>query len=155
MPSSSNINQSTIINNQSVHPALGIDHGDARVGIAATDDFGILAHPVETIDRAKVDPIERIGQLVEARKIRTLVLGLPIRMDGTEGDSAKKVRSFAYKLQQRVPDVPLVFVDETLTTSTASAKLREAGKKAKQQKSIIDQAAAVEILNLWMGDMNF
>ena len=132
------------------HPALGIDHGDARVGIAATDDFGILAHPVETIDRAKMDPFERIGQLVEARKIRTLVVGLPIRMDGTEGDSAKKVRSFAYKLQQRVPDVPLVFVDETLTTSTASSKLREAGKKAKQQKSIIDQAAAVEILNLWM-----
>ena len=47
----------------SPHPALGIDHGDARIGIAATDDFGILAHPVETIDRAKVDAIERIAQL--------------------------------------------------------------------------------------------
>ena len=71
-------------------------------------------------------------------------------MDGSEGDSAAKVRAFAEKIRTRIPGVPLVFVDETLTTSAASSKLREAGKKAKQQKAIIDQAAAVEILNLWM-----
>lgn len=132
------------------HPALGIDHGDARIGVAATDDFGILAHPVETIDRAKTDPLERIPQIVAQRRIRTLVLGLPVRMDGSEGISAEKVRAFATKLQEKLPDLPLVFVDETLTTSAASGKLREAGRKAKNQKSVIDQAAAVEILNLWM-----
>lgn len=137
---------------QSPHPALGIDHGDARIGIAATDDFGILAHPVETIDRAKTDPVGRIAQLVEMRKIRTLVVGLPLRMDGGEGASSIKVRKFAKELRERLPDIPVVFVDETLTTSSASAKLREAGKKAKNQKGIIDQAAAVEILNLWMGE---
>jgi putative Holliday junction resolvase len=139
----------------SPHPALGIDHGDARVGIAATDDFGILAHPVETIDRAKTDPVERIVQLAALRKIRTLVVGLPVRMDGTEGVSAIKVRKFAKQLRERLPAIPVVFVDETLTTSSASAKLREAGKKAKDQKGIIDQAAAVEILNLWMGGENY
>jgi putative Holliday junction resolvase len=136
----------------SPHPALGIDHGDARIGIAATDDFGILAHPVETIDRAKVDAIERIAQLAGLRRSRTLVVGLPVRMDGSEGDSAAKVRAFAAQLHERIPGVPLVFVDESLTTSSAAAKLREAGRKARQQKSIIDQAAAVEILNAWMGD---
>ncbi|WAC20029.1 Holliday junction resolvase RuvX [Luteolibacter sp. SL250] len=135
---------------QSPHPALGIDHGDARIGIAATDDFGILAHPVETIDRAKTDPVERIVQLAALRKIRTLVVGLPLRMDGGEGASSIKVRKFAKELRERLPDIPVVFVDETLTTSSASAKLREAGKKAKNQKGIIDQAAAVEILNSWM-----
>lgn len=134
------------------HPALGIDHGNARIGIAATDDFGILAHPVETIDQAKGDSIERITQLVAARKIQTMVLGLPIRMDGSEGSSAAKVRAFGDLLRARIPGVPLIFVDETLTTSTAASKLREAGRKAKQQKSVIDQAAAVEILNTWMGD---
>jgi putative holliday junction resolvase len=134
------------------HPALGIDYGDARIGIAATDDFGILAHPVETIDRAKTDPISRIAELVERRKIRTLVVGLPIRMDGSEGESAAKVRAFAALLSERIPGVPIVFVDESLTTSAASAKLREAGRKARQQKAVIDQAAAVEILNAWMGD---
>ncbi len=139
----------------SPHPALGIDHGDARVGIAATDDFGILAHPVETIDRAKTEPVERIVQLAALRKIRTLVVGLPVRMDGTEGVSAIKVRKFAKQLRERLPAIPVVFVDETLTTSSASAKLREAGKKAKDQKGLIDQAAAVEILNLWMGEENY
>jgi putative Holliday junction resolvase len=136
----------------SPHPALGIDHGDARIGIAATDDFGILAHPVETIDRAKTDPIERIAKLTELRGIRTLVVGLPVRMDGTEGESAAKVRSFADRLRERIPNIPLVFVDETLSTASASQKLREAGRKARQQKSVIDQAAAVEILNYWMGE---
>lgn len=141
----SNLNSSL-----SSHPALGIDHGDARIGIAATDDFGILAHPVETIDRAKTEPLERIAAIISQRKIKTLVLGLPVRMDGSEGTSAEKVRSFAEKLRQRLPDLPLVFVDETLTTSSAATKLREAGRNAKQQKSVIDQAAAVEILNAWM-----
>jgi putative Holliday junction resolvase len=133
------------------HPALGIDHGDARIGIAATDDFGILAYPVETIECGKGEVFERIAQLVEGRKTRTLVLGLPLRMDGSEGDSAAKVRAFAVRLSERLPLIPVVFVDETLTTSSAAAKLREAGRNAKQQKSLIDQAAAVEILNLWMG----
>lgn len=134
----------------SPHPALGIDHGDARIGIAATDDFGILAHPVETIDCRQTDPIERIEELVKLRGIRTLVLGLPLRMDGSEGDSAAKVRAFSGPLRERIPTLPLLFVDETLTTSSAAAKLREAGRNARQQKAVIDQAAAVEILNNWM-----
>lgn len=140
---------------EGAHPALGIDHGDARIGIAATDDFGILAHPVETIDRAKTEPIERIVQLVALRRIKTLVIGLPLRMDGGEGASSIKVRKFAKQLRERLPELPVVFVDETLTTSTASDKLRQAGKKAKNQKGIIDQAAAVEILNLWMGNEDY
>ncbi len=134
------------------HPALGIDHGDARIGIAATDDFGILAHPVETISTDAADPVERIGRLAEMRGTRTLVLGLPVRMDGSEGKSAAKVRAFADKLRARLPAIPLVFVDETLTTATAAEKLREAGRNARRQKALIDQAAAVEILNLWMGE---
>lgn len=119
--------------------------------MAATDDFGILAHPVETIDQSKGDAVERIAHLAEIRQVRTLVVGLPVRMDGSEGSSAAKVRAFAGLLRGRIPTLPLVFVDETLTTSSAAAKLREAGHSARKQKSIIDQAAAVEILNAWMG----
>lgn len=136
----------------SPHPALGIDFGDARIGLAATDDFGILAHPVETIDRSSSDPVERIAAWVERRRIRTLVVGLPLRMDGSEGGSAAKVRAFADLLRDRLPDLPLVWVDETLTTAGAAAKLREAGRNAKRQKAVIDQAAAIEILNTWMGE---
>ncbi len=107
---------------------------------------------METIDQNKGDAVGRIARLAEIRQIHTLVVGLPIRMDGSEGSSAAKVRMFADQLRERIPTIPLVFVDETLTTSAAAAKLREAGRNARQQKSIIDQAAAVEILNLWMGE---
>lgn len=134
------------------HPALGIDYGDARIGVAATDDFGILAHPVETIDRSATDAPARIARLCEIRGIRTLVVGLPLRMDGSEGDSAAKVRAFAAHVAEQLPTVPIVFVDETLSTASAAAKLREAGRNARRQKAVIDQAAAVEILNSWMGE---
>ena len=78
---------------------------------------------------------------------------LPIRSDGTEGTAAEKVRGFATKLAARLPELPLEFVDEAYTTLAASAKLREAGRKAKQQKGVIDQAAAVEILEAWMNGL--
>ena len=133
------------------HPALGIDHGEARIGIAATDEFGILAHPVETIHCTNVDPIARIADLVRMRGIRTLVVGLPLRMDGSEGTAAERVRAFAAKLKQRLPETPMVFCDESLSTASAAEKLREAGRNARRQKQVIDQAAAVEILNSWMG----
>jgi putative Holliday junction resolvase len=134
----------------SPHPALGIDHGDARIGVAATDEFGILAYPLETIERARTDALERLVALAAAKRIRTLVVGLPLRMDGSEGDSAAKVRAFAGRLHARLPGIALTFVDETLTTASAAEKLRAAGKNAKRQKAIIDQAAAVEILNQWL-----
>lgn len=140
---------------QSPHPALGLDYGNARIGVGATDDFGIMAHPVETIDLSGGrDPLQRILQIAEKRKIRTLVVGLPLRLDGSEGDSAKKVREFSKRLAKAAPDIPMVFVDETYTTSDASQKLHEAGHNARKQKGIIDQAAAVEILNRWMEEIS-
>ena len=135
---------------ESAHPALGIDPGEARIGVAATDPLGILAHPVETIDLRKTDPLDRIAALVAQRGIRTLVVGLPLRVDGSEGSAAEKVRAFATRLAARVPGVPLVFTDEAYTTLDAAAKLHEAGRNAKRQKAVIDQAAAVAILENWM-----
>lgn len=134
-----------------MHPALGIDFGQARIGIAATDACGILAHPVESIHLNRTEPLERIARLAAERGIRTLVLGLPLRLDGTEGTACEKVRAFGEKLHARLPELPLVYVDEFLTTSVAQDKLHAAGKKARDFKPIIDQAAAVEILNNWMG----
>ncbi|MDO4221414.1 MAG: Holliday junction resolvase RuvX [Akkermansia sp.] len=135
-----------------MHPALGIDFGQARIGIAATDACGILAHPVESIHLNRTEPLERIAQLVAERGIRTLVLGLPLRLDGTEGTACEKVRAFGERLHARLPELPLVYVDEFLTTSVAQDKLHAAGRKARDFKPIIDQAAAVEILNNWLGN---
>lgn len=133
-----------------MHPALGIDYGEARIGIAATDACGILAHPVESIHLRRTEPIARIRELVQQKGIRTLVLGLPLRLDGTEGTACTKVRAFGEKLRAALPELPLLYVDEFLTTTAAQEKLHQAGKKAKNFKPIIDQAAAVEILNNWM-----
>jgi len=141
------------VDSSELHPALGIDHGDARIGIAATDPLGILAHPVETIDVRKTDAIERIAALAASRSIRTLVLGLPIRIDGTEGSSAEKVRKFGNRLAKRLPQLPLLYVDEAYTTMDAAAKLHEAGRNAKRQKAVIDQAAAVAILEAWLATL--
>lgn len=135
---------------QEPHPALGVDYGDVRIGVAVTDPLGILPHPLETIDRRREDPLARLTSIVGQRGIRTVVVGLPLRMDGSEGDSARKVRAFASQLQSCLHRVPVVFQDETLTTATAAEKLREAGRNARQQKGLIDQAAAVEILKTWM-----
>ena len=133
-----------------MHPALGIDYGEARIGIAATAACGILAHPVESIHLRHTEPIARIRELVQQKGIRTLVLGLPLRLDGTEGTACTKVRAFGEKLRAALPELPLLYVDEFLTTTAAQEKLHQAGKKAKNFKPIIDQAAAVEILNNWM-----
>ena len=132
------------------HPVLAIDHGDARIGIAATDPVGIMAHPVETIQVKECDPIERIAELVELRQVKQIVLGLPLRLDGSEGSASIKVRRFGKLVRARLPDIPMHLCDETLTTVAAAEKLHQAGKNAKRQKSIIDQAAAVEILNNWL-----
>ena len=131
-------------------PALGIDYGDARIGLSATDVLGILCHPVETIVVAQANPAIRIAEVVRQRGIRTLVMGLPLRLDGTEGSAAEKVKRFAEKVTTACPGLPLQFVDERLTTMAAHEKMHEAGRKAKDRKMTIDQAAAVEILNTWM-----
>lgn len=134
-----------------MHPILAIDHGEARIGLAATDEFGIGAFPVETIHQAITEPLERIAEIVTERKVKTLLLGLPLKSDGREGEAARKIRVFGEELQEIFPDLPLHFHDESFSTMAASAKLRQAGKKAKNQKDIIDQAAALEILQNYLG----
>ncbi len=133
------------------HPILAIDHGEARIGLAATDDFGIAAHPVETIHRDTTDAVGRLAEIIAQRRIKTLLLGLPLKTDGREGEAAQKIRHFGDELRETFPHLPLFFHDESFTTIHAAEKLRAAGKKAKQQRDIIDQAAALEILQNYLG----
>lgn len=132
--------------------ALGIDHGTARIGVAVSDELGLLAHPLETVPAA--DPehaLARLAEIVAVRRIEDVVVGLPFRLDGGEGEAAARVRAFVARLRPLLPETVTVHeIDETLTTVTAYEKLREAGKKAKRAKPIIDQAAAVEILQSWL-----
>lgn len=137
------------MNKDTQHPVLGIDHGEARIGLAITDPVGIMAHPLETIQVKRTEPIERIIEIISERQVQQIVLGLPLRMDGSEGTAAEKIRVFGDQLTAKI-NIPLYYMDESLTTVAAAEKLHQAGKNAKKQKSIIDQAAAVEILTNWL-----
>lgn len=127
---------------------LGVDHGDARIGLALSDELGMLAHPLETLP-AQEKPLDRIAAVVRDRGVATVVVGMPRNMDGSYGPAAEKVKAFIAELREKVA-CPVVSWDERMTTLSAERALREAGRKAKNQRSVIDQAAAQIILQSWM-----
>ena len=133
--------------------ALGIDHGDARIGVAISDELGMLAHPVETITIKETDPLARIAQIVAEKSVETIIIGLPKNMDGTSGPAADKVRAFAEQLRAKVA-CPVRLWDERLTTVAAQKSLHAAGRNTKQSRSVIDQAAAQLILQGWLDSQN-
>lgn len=129
--------------------SLGIDHGDVRVGVALSDELNFLAHPLETIDIRRTPPIPRICELVGKHDVGTIVVGIPRNMDGSHGPAAEKVSAFVEQLRGET-DCRVATVDERLTTVSAQRSLRESGRKAHQQKGIVDQAAAQVILQTWL-----
>ena len=124
---------------------LGIDPGDARIGVARSDPSGFLATPVETVRRGKGD-LARIARLARDDEAIEIVVGLPRSLSGGEGPAAEKVRQFADRLAARVAPVPVRLVDERLSTVSAEAMLRDRGRKGQQRRAVVDQAAAVLIL---------
>ena len=128
---------------------LGVDVGDARIGIAASDPSGFLATPVETVARGEGD-LERIAVLVAELEVVEVVVGLPRSMGGGEGPAALKVREFAAEIADRVAPIGVRLCDERLSTVTAASVLRGQGKPGKRhgqkRRQVIDQAAAVVIL---------
>ncbi|MEO9325142.1 Holliday junction resolvase RuvX [Nocardioides sp. C4-1] len=130
---------------------LGIDPGDARIGVARSDPSGFLATPVETVRRGKGD-LKRIRQILREAGDDTVdgvlevVMGLPRSLSGGEGPAATKTREFAVRLAASVAPVGVRLVDERLTTVSAEAMLRERGTKGAQRRAVVDQAAAVLIL---------
>jgi putative Holliday junction resolvase len=127
---------------------LGVDPGDARIGVARSDPSGLLATPVETVRRGKGD-LARLRRIVveleEETTVLEVVVGLPRSLGGGEGPSAAKVREFAARLAERV-SVPVRLVDERLSTVSAEAMLRDQGRKGSKRRAVVDQAAAVVIL---------
>ncbi|ANW21106.1 Holliday junction resolvase RuvX [Streptomyces clavuligerus] len=126
---------------------LALDVGDARIGVASCDPDGVLATPVETVPGRDVPAAHRrIRALVEEYEPIEIVVGLPRSLNGREGPAAKKVRTFAGEVARGVAPVPVRLVDERMTTVTATQGLRASGVKAKKGRSVVDQAAAVVIL---------
>jgi len=124
---------------------VGIDPGDARIGVARSDPSGFLATPVETVRRGSGD-IRRIAAIVAEAEAVEVVVGLPRSLSGREGPSAAKVRDFAARLARRVAPLPVRLCDERLTTVSAESMLREQGRNGAKRRAVVDQAAAVLIL---------
>ena len=134
--------------------ALGIDYGEARVGVACSDDLGMLAHPVETIEVRHIDPVLRIAEIASERRVEVVVIGMPYRLDGSRGSAAVKVEKFMSKVARVLPDIRVTSHDERLTTTTAQGKLHDAGRSVKNSRAVIDQAAAMEILQSFLDERN-
>ncbi|BBY84079.1 Holliday junction resolvase RuvX [Mycolicibacterium pulveris] len=130
---------------------LGVDVGTVRIGVAVSDPDAILATPLETVRRDRADRhIRRLAALVDEHSVVEVVVGLPRTLADRSGASAQDAIAVADALARRIAPTPVRLADERLTTVVAQRSLREAGVRAKGQRSVIDQAAAVGILQNWL-----
>lgn len=130
---------------------LGIDLGRARIGVAVSDELGMLAHPVETIP-ANADPTRRIAEIVRDKDAERVVVGLPRHMNGSVGIGATEALAFAEKLRALLPCEVLTW-DERLTTTAANRALRESGRKTRDSRGVVDQVAAQMILQSYLDSL--
>ncbi len=108
---------------------VALDVGDVRIGVAKSDIMGILATPLEVIDRRKVKAVKRIEEILIQENTKSLVIGIPKSLDGTEKRQAEKVREFIEKLNKSIEGLEIFEVDERLTTVSADRLLNETNKK--------------------------
>ena len=131
---------------------LGVDFGSVRIGIAVSDELGLLAHPVETVPAGR-GAAERIDEIAREKEVERVVVGLPRQMNGVMGTAANEVLQFVAKLRQRL-SCEVVTWDERLTTSAANRALREGGQETKRSRKFVDQVAAQVILQGYLDQLN-
>ncbi|GHE42362.1 putative pre-16S rRNA nuclease [Streptosporangium violaceochromogenes] len=124
---------------------LGIDVGSVRIGVARSDPSGLLATPVETVRRGRGD-LDRLAQIAAEYEAVEIVVGLPTSLSGREGQAAEAARDFAARVSARLAPIPVRLFDERLTTVTAQQGLRASGVRARNQRGVVDQAAAIVLL---------
>ena len=143
---------------------LGVDVGTVRVGVAISDPDGILATPLVTLRRdlstvrdtgpesgeTYPQDIAALMRLVEVHESVEVVVGLPVTLAGSESHAAKHVRAYAELLAQAVAPVPVRLTDERMSTAVATRRLSERGVRGGRRRAVVDQAAAVEILQGWL-----
>jgi putative pre-16S rRNA nuclease len=132
---------------------LGIDFGSSRIGIATSDDLGMLAHPLETIPNDS-EFLSRLQKIVLEKGVSRIVVGIPRNMDGSYGPSAEKAKLFLSQLKSEFPGVQLIAWDERLTTVEAQRLLHAAGRDVKKSRPIIDQVAAQVLLQSYLDSVS-
>ena len=131
---------------------LGVDPGSVRIGLALSDEMGFMAHPYQTLKARGGDCLGSAPEIAAAAKERgagVIVIGLPRNMNGTYGPAAEKSRALAEALKP-LTEARVILWDERLTTAAATRRLQETGMDSRAQRQVIDQAAAVQILQDWL-----
>ena len=125
---------------------LALDLGARRVGVAVSDELRITVNPLPAIERRSwKDLLRRVAAVIESYDARALVIGLPLSLDGAEGSAAQEARATAAKFRRSLP-LPVYLQDERLTTLTATAQLKEAGRNEREVKQQVDSESATVIL---------
>jgi len=129
---------------------LALDIGTVRIGVAISDGLGLLAHPLTTLKWKNVQTLlKEINDLLEKNDIESVIVGVPLTMKGQQSEQTKRVLSIIGFLEENL-NVPIIQIDERLTTKMAEMQLRDAGKQASRSRNIIDQIAAVNILQTYL-----
>lgn len=130
---------------------IGLDIGDVRIGVAKSDPLGILATSLEVIDRNKVDPINRLKEIISDEGTRKIVVGIPKSLDGSKKRQVEKVEEFVNCMKEKIENIEIFFVDERYTTTEAEKYLKTYSKKnGKERRKVVDMVAASIILQTYL-----
>jgi len=131
---------------------LAIDYGDSRVGTAVTDALGITAQGLETIKNDGKDKtvLARLDEIIKEYEITTIVVGMPLNMDGSKTERVEKTEKFIHKLKCKYNKIKIDTVDERLTTVQAHRTMNDLGIKQKNKRNIVDTISAVYILETYI-----
>lgn len=125
---------------------LGVDYGETRVGLAICDIDGLVATPLTTLRNDKT-LFSRLEEIIAEHQIKGIYLGKPKQLSGVEGATVELVAAFAVRFSESF-EIPITYVDERLTSAEAQRRLTESGKSSKETRGLVDQLAALSILEL-------
>lgn len=132
---------------------LAVDWGERRIGLAVSDDLGILATGLPTLEiRGEAEAVARVADTIRTVEADSVVVGLPLTLKGERGEAARAVERFAEALRRETPVVVSLY-DERLTSALAERRMRERGEKSRGRKGRVDQGAAVALLEGWLAKL--
>ena len=132
---------------------LAVDWGERRVGLAVSDDLGILATGLPTLEiRGEAEAVARVADTIRTVEADSVVVGLPLTLKGERGEAARAVERFAEALRRETPVVVSLY-DERLTSALVERRMRERGEKSRGRKGRVDQGAAVALLEGWLAKL--
>lgn len=133
---------------------LALDHGTKRIGLAISDEMGIIAQPLEFLDAHPLqDFVKRLKEIVDSRKVEEILVGVPRNMNGTYGPAAEKAREFVAVLKGALT-IPIKTWDERLTSVQANRSLIEGGMRREKRKERVDQTAAAILLQSYLDSLS-